>query len=207
MVLHYYSKEKVWFKDQWKTWKLPPNLSAHYKLYFSYQLLLSLSLIQISSSIYKRLASKHQLRQLVIIISSNTDEFMQEGGREGSSTSSFYSGGLGFSISEIIPREICFHPAIRMCFGWIRTALCCWMFLGSCYRWCHPRVQQGECTSFPGLGGQVWDMLSECPLWHLQTEEQLAQDKARQWSAYQLLVSSWVLCAMVSAKRELISSQ
>lgn len=212
MAFHYYSKEKVWFKAQWKAWKLPPNLSARYKLYFSYQLLLSLSLIQISSSIYKCLASKHQLRQLVIIISFNTDEFIQ--GEAGRGTASHHSavGGLRFSISAIIPREICFHPAIRMFFGRIRNStedLCCQMFLDSCYRWCCPHVLQEECTSFPGLGGQVWDMLSEHPLctWHLHTQEHLAGDKARQWSAYQLLVSSWVLCAMVSARTALISSQ
>lgn len=73
----------------------PPHLSAHYKLYFSYELLLSLSLIQISPSIYKCLASKHQLRQLVIIISSNTDEFIRGVGWEGKNISSFYSGWAG----------------------------------------------------------------------------------------------------------------
>lgn len=41
------------------------------------------------------------------------------------SISSLHSGGLGFSISEIIAKEICFHSALMLLAELGRAQICC----------------------------------------------------------------------------------
>lgn len=138
MVLHYYLKEKVRFKVQWKTWNLAPGLPAHYKLYFSYQLLFSLSLLQISSSICKYLASKYRLRQLVIIFPSNRQVGRYREGLRGEQHLINAPRWAGVQQRWNNPWRDLLSSCHRV-FGWIRNSaeelwLCCRMFLDSSYR-------------------------------------------------------------------------
>lgn len=101
-----------------------------------------------------------------------------------------YSGGLGFSNSEIIPEEICFHPAIMCLVGLGTVQKSCGSVVGlTLYRpehlrWCHPNVQPNSKTNAQAYQGCCWEnTFRRCSLTvpfctgHLQTEESPARDK------------------------------